>query len=200
MKKHNLVIIIGFVFIAAAAVPLTAYDSYTILTYDMAQPFGDLKETTPDFSWRGWAFSYRNHIRDQLSLGLSVGWQGFSRMESGTYESGPVSATGTFVRYVSAAPLMATAHLYTGSPGGFRLYGGLGIGTFYIQDRYNFGIFAFYEDHWHFGLAPELGVMLPVGASLWNLLGSVTYNYGFGTSNYEAVSYLGINVGFAFEN
>ena len=158
MKKHNLVILIVFVFLAAVAMPLTSNDSFTVFTYDMAQPFGDLKEATPDFSWRGWSFSYRNLIRDQLSVGLSVGWQGFNRMESGTYESGPVSATGTFIRRINAIPLMAIAHMYTGESGGMRLYGGLGIGTFYMQERYEYGIFYFYEDHWHFGLVPEAGV------------------------------------------
>lgn len=199
MKKHNLVILIVFVFLAAVAMPLTSNDSFTVFTYDMAQPFGDLKEATPDFSWRGWSFSYRNLIRDQLSVGLSVGWQGFNRMESGTYESGPVSATGTFIRRINAIPLMAIAHMYTGESGGMRLYGGLGVGTFYMQERYEYGIFYFYEDHWHFGLVPEAGVIFPVGSNLWNLLGSVTYNYAFGTNDYEAVSYLGIQVGLAME-
>ena len=197
MKKRNLVILFVFALLFALAMPLSANDSYVIVTYNMAQPLGDLKEVTPDFSWRGWGFSYRNLIRDNLSLGFSFAWQGFSEKYSGTYESGPVSVTGTFIRYTNYLPLMATAHMYTGELGGMRLYGGLGIGAFRITDRFDFGLYSFYDDHWHFGLVPEAGVMIPVGKTLWYILGSVTYNYAFGTKNYGASSYLGIDVGFA---
>jgi hypothetical protein len=200
MKKRNLIILIVVALLFALAMPLSANDSYSVLTYNMAVPFGDLKDATSDFSWRGWGFSYRNFIRDHLSLGFSFAWQGFSEKYSGTYESGPISATGTFVLYANYVPLMATGHFYTGEMGGMRLYGGLGIGAFRIQDRYDFGLYSFYEDHWHFGLVPEAGVVIPVGGSFWNLMGSVTYNYAFKTNDYEASSYMGIQVGFAIGN
>ncbi len=177
-----------------------AYDPLTTFTYNMAQPLGELKDFTPDFSWRGWSFGYRSFIRDHLSLGVSFSWQGFSQMESGTYTEGSVTATGTQVRYVNAYPIMATGYAYTGEPGGFRLYGGLGVGTFYIQERFDFGLNIFYDNHWHFGLVPEAGLLLPLGGSPWNLLGNVTYNYAFGTKNNNSVSYVGFNVGFALEN
>jgi hypothetical protein len=200
VKKRNLIVIVIVALLFALAMPLGANDSYTVLTYNMAQPFGDLKDATPDFSWRGWGFSYRNLIRDNLSLGFSFAWQGFSQKYSGTYTSGSVTATGTYVLYKNYVPLMATGHVYTGELGGMRLYGGLGVGAIRITDRLNFGLFSFYNYHWHFGLVPEAGVVIPVGGSLWNILGSVTYNYAFGTSDYGASSYLGVNVGFALEN
>ena len=200
MKKRCLIICVLCALIIAVAGPAMAYDPLTIFTYNMAEPLGELKETTPDFSWRGWAFEYRSFLRDQLSLGFSFGWQGFSSMESGTFTDGSITASGTYIHYVNSFPIMATGHVYTGDPGGFRLYGGLGVGTFYIKERFSFGTAQFYDNHWHFGLVPEAGVMLPLGGSLWNLLGNVTYNYAFGTSNSDSISYVGFNVGFAFEN
>jgi len=200
LKKRCLFICALCAIIFALAGPAVASDTYTILTYNMAQPLGELEDFTSDFSFRGWSFAYRNFIRDRLSLGFCVSWQGFSQKESGTYTAGPITATGTQIRYVNSIPIMATGYVYTGDPGGFRLYGGLGAGTFYIQDRFDFGLYTFYEDHWHFGLVPEAGVMFPLGSSPWNLLGNVTYNYAFGTKNYRASSYVAFNVGFAFEN
>ena len=177
-----------------------AFDPLTIFSYNMAQPLGELKEVTPDFSWRGWTFGYRNFIRDQVSLGISFSWQGFSMMEQGSFTEGPVTATGTQVRYINSFPIMATGHFYTGGLGGFRLYGGLGVGTFYVQRRYDFGLARFYDNSWHFGLVPEAGIMLPLGASPWMLLGNVTYNYAFQTKDTSSLSYVGFNIGFAFEN
>jgi len=174
-----------------------AYDPIITFTYNMAQPLGQLQDATPDFSWRGWSFGYRSHMRDHLSLGFSFSWQTFSELESGTFTKGTATATGTFIRYVNSLPIMLTGHVYTGDPDGFRVYGGIGIGTFYIKERFDFGLQTFYDNHWHFGLVPEAGVMLPLGGSSWDLLGNVTYNYAFSTKNYNSISYVGINIGFA---
>ena len=176
-----------------------AFDPLTIFTYNMADPLGELKDSTPGYSWRGWSFGYRSFLRDHMSLGFSFAWQGFSQMESGTYTEGSITASGTLVRYVNSFPIMATGHVYTGYSGGFRLYGGLGVGTFHIRERLDFGLYKFYDSYWLFGLVPEVGVMVPLGGSPWNLLGNATYNYAFGTKNYSSTTYVGFNVGFAFE-
>ena len=55
MQKRSLVLCALIVLVAAAAFPLSANDSYTVFTYDMAQPFGELKDFTSEFSWRGWS-------------------------------------------------------------------------------------------------------------------------------------------------
>jgi hypothetical protein len=69
-----------------------------------------------------------------------------------------------------------------------------------MQDRFDFGLYASYEEHRHFGIMPEAGVIIPIGDRLWSLLGSTNHSYALGTRNYRASSYLGINVGAVFEN
>jgi hypothetical protein len=186
--------------ITAVAVTATADESFIVLTYGMASPTGDLETYTPDNSFRGWGFEYRNLLRDRLSLGFGFAWQSFSRLEQGTFINGNLTVTGSNIREVDSIPIMVTGGVYTGDPGGARVYANLGVGTYYVTNRFDFGTASSFETSWHFGLSPEVGLMLPLGASLWNILGNVKYNYGFKTSEQSALSYWGLNLGLAFNN
>lgn len=199
LKKVYLLLLVNCIALFTFVGQALATDSLIWLTYNMAIPMGDLEEFTADTSFRGWSFEYRNLVRDRLSLGISFAWQGFSEREDGTFTEGTLTATGTQIRYMNSYPIMATGHMYTGDVDRFRVYGGLGAGTFYMQERFDFGIHSFYSSHWHFGLVPEVGLMIPVG---WrsSIVGNVRYNYAFKTSDEPAYSYWGFNVGIASYN
>jgi hypothetical protein len=172
-----------------------AQDALAVFTYSMGLPTGDLKEYADEYSWRGWSFDYRFFLRDRLSVGFGLGWQNFSELVSGTFTQGTITATGTQVRYATGYPLMGTAYLYTGEPGGMRLYAGSQAGLYYVTKRFDFGIYSFYEDYFQFGLIPEAGILLPL--SRINLIGCVRYHYAFKTSDTGAFSHVSFNIGFA---
>jgi hypothetical protein len=199
LKKACISLLVSCLALLALAGQALARDSLLWLTYDMAIPMGDLEEFTADTSFRGWSLEYRNLVRDRLSVGISVSWQGFSEREDGTFTEGTITATGTQIRYMHSYPIMATGHLYTGDYGGFRIYGGLGVGAFYMNERFDFGIHSYYSSHWHFGVVPEAGLMIPVGYRS-NIVGNVRYNYAFKTSDEPTYSYWGFNVGIAAYN
>jgi len=145
--KLLLVLTLSFLALAGGAFTERAFaqGALAVLTYSMALPTGDLADYTDEFSYRGFSFDYRFFVRDQLSVGFGLGWQNFSEKESGTFNQGTITATGTQVRYATGYPFMATGYLYTGESGGLRLYGGLQAGLYYVVKRFDFGIYSFYE-------------------------------------------------------
>jgi hypothetical protein len=57
-------------------------------------------------------------------------------------------------------------------------YAGMGLGAYWISKRFDMGIWVSEEENWHFGLAPEAGVTVPVSFET-HLLAGVRYNYAF---------------------
>ena len=73
---------------------------------------------------------------------------------------------------------MVTAHYYFGNKEQLWFFAGAGVGTYYVIQRFDVGVFAFEEDNWHFGLYPELGVQIPLQQDS-NLFVSGRYNLRF---------------------
>jgi hypothetical protein len=172
-----------------------AQNALAVFTYSMGLPTGELADYADEFSYRGFSFDYRFFPRDRVSVGFGLGWQNFSELESGTFNQGTISVTGTQIRYATGYPFMGTGYLYTGEPGGFRLYGGLQAGLYYITKRFDFGIYSFYEDFFQFGLIPEAGILIPV--SRVYIIANVRYHYAFATADANAYSHVSFNIGFA---
>lgn len=166
------------------------------INYEMAAPFGDTKDFSSPFSFRGIGLDGRYFRSANTSIGFWAGWNVFSEKESGTITQGNQTATGTSARTINAVPLYLTGDYYFGQRGSARPYVGLGAGVIYNERRNDFGIFSASESKWQFGLAPEVGVMLPVGTSLAYL--ALRYNYGFKAGEFDALQYLSISVGIGY--
>lgn len=172
------------------------------ISYNMAAPVGETKDFTDSYSWRGFGLGGRWFVNKNLSWGLGFGWNIFDQKITGTTQIENGAANGTQIRYLNSWPFMLNAHYYFGSKYAFRPYVGLNAGTYYIYERLDFGIYSIDKDNWHFGMAPEIGFTYPVSESM--LLFSVKYDYAFasGTSiggSAKAFSYVGINIGLAFQ-
>ena len=171
-------------------------DWYWAVSYDMAAPLGDTKDFTSSFSFRGVGLEGRYFKSEKTSIGFFAGWNVFSEKTSGTVQDGNRTTTGTSARTINAVPLYVTADYYWGSRGGARPYLGLGAGVIYNERRNDFGIFTSTSNKWQFAVAPEAGVMFPIGASLMYI--GVRYNYGFKAGDFDALQYLSINVGIGY--
>ncbi len=168
------------------------------VSYQGSMPGGDTKDFTDSFSWRGIGLEGRTSIKSNVSVGGFVGWNVFSASTDDLISLGGADISGFQTRFVNAMPLLATAHIYSGSPGGVRTYLGGGIGTYWIENRLELGRTALTTSNWHFGLAPEIGVILPRDSFAAGFL-SVKYNYAFEAGGI-AHSYWTFGVGFAASN
>ena len=187
-----------------------AQEFITDITWNMAFQNSKLKEYISDNSFKGVGLEGRRFLEKNISVGLKFGWNIFDQRVDKPIEidgenyGGTIS--GTQVRHINSFPLMANIHYYYGKRRNFRLFAGLNTGMYYIVQRLDLGVWRLESSNWHFGLAPEVGFLIPFGGGDSQLIVTGRYNYAFdaGTSlggkedNYY--SYWGINIGFAFSN
>ena len=164
------------------------------LTYQTALATGDTKTFTDDFSWRNVGLEGRSFLNSNLSIGGFIGWNVLNSELDGTVSLGSVDVSGYQSRYINAFPMLLTAHYYMGQRGGSRPYIGAGVGTYYVENRLDMGLTAVTVTNWHFGFAPEVGVMIPTaGYSEAHL--SAKYNYAASSGDITR-SYWTFGIGF----
>jgi len=81
-----------------------------------------------------------------------------------------------------------------------RPYAGLNAGAYFISQRFTIGLKDFNASDWQLGLAPEVGVLIPLGQG-WNAMVTGKYQYPLGEGTYLGGSrtfrYWSIGVGLA---
>jgi outer membrane protein W len=150
-------------------------------------------------SFRNFGIEGRYVSSPKLSFGLYFAWNVFNQETDSVITN--FAGTGADVsgfqhRYVNAFPILATVHYYFGKPRGIRPYVGTGLGTYYVENRLDIGRSSIYADNWHLGLAPELGVIIPVD---WNVRAylNAKYNWAIKSGGVE-VQYFTFGLGFAW--
>ena len=195
MKKILLTVVI-----MAAAVTGFSQALYTI-NYTMSFATGETSDYISKASFRGISFDGRGFLTDNISLGGHVNWSTFyEKVPEATYTDDTRSITGTQFRYINAFPILFNAHYYTGTAEGeTRFYVGLGVGTYSINQRTDMGVWSVEDHTWHFGFAPEIGVLIPVGyASGINV--SLKWNYAVKSNDSIDYNWFGLNIGYAWGN
>ncbi|MCK5087887.1 MAG: hypothetical protein KAQ90_10220 [Melioribacteraceae bacterium] len=203
MKFKFITIILMFI-----SVNLFAQDFLGILSYNTALPMGNTSEFISEYSWKGFSFEGRTFTNRAWAFGGIFGWNVFNEMSTDLAhidrENSASDVKGTQVRYINSFPIMASGHYYFGRRrSALRLFFGVGVGVYYITQRFEIGVFGLESNNWHFGLAPEAGFLFSLGRTTALSL-SAKYNYAFDAGNNvfgepdNAQSYLGINIGLAF--
>ena len=191
MKKYIIALAIF-----SSALAMNGQEVIWKMTYDVGFPLSATKEFAGQVSWRGLSLDVDRFVNDRLAVGMGFAWSTFIEKEPDSYyERDRILLHGTQMRYINNMPLMARISYYMPMDM-FETYFSLGIGTAWQETRREIGTFAFTGNYWHFALAPELGVILPVGTSYVNA--KVKYTHGFETSNGPALSYLSLGLGFAW--
>ena len=180
------------------------------MTYNMSFPTSKLSDYIDKTSFKGFGMEGRWFSNKNISFGLSFAWTVYDQRVSDPIQivnegvSGTVS--GTQVRVVNSLPILATAHYYVGKRRDqFRFYFGTGAGMYYIKQRLEIGLVAFESDNWHFGLAPEAGVLISLNRD-FTMIFNTKYNYAFsageplGGGDDNSYAYWGINVGFVWQS
>jgi len=170
------------------------------ISYDIGVPIGSTSDFIGQPSFRGFGVEGRGFITDNLSYGGSFNWAVFYEEfgpEEWNVEGESRTAYGKQYRYINSFPLMGTLHYYFGEWDATRLYAGAGIGAQKIDERTDMGLYTINSNKWRFGLAPEVGVLIPINFnSSINL--SAKYQYAVKAGDSDAVSYLSFKIGFAF--
>ena len=203
MKIKYLVVILML-----SSASLFAQDFLGALMYNTAMPMGNTKDFISDYSWKGFSFEGRSFTNRNWSFGGMFGWNIFDKRLDETVdideETTGTTVTGTQIRYTNSFPIMVNGHYHFGKRrDSFRPFLGVGLGTYYIVQRFELGVFQLETSNWHFGLAPEAGVLVALSRTT-SLMFSVKYNYAFSAgktvfgSTDNTQSYIGFNIGLAF--
>jgi hypothetical protein len=184
--------------------PASAQEGLSILSWNISIPSGNTKDFSMDNeSFRGVTFQYRYFPQPSLSFGLYAGWHVFNGETLDTIEVDQEefkgAVTGKQWRYINSIPIMANVHFYTGRSGRTQLFLGLNAGGMIIEERLDINIWAVTSKKWHWGVAPEIGVNLPLGYNT-GLAISAVYNYAFSAGEKlvgesSKHQYLSINIG-----
>ena len=185
--------ILSLILIVSSLQFLTAQGRFGI-TYNTALPLGETAELASNFSFRGAGIEGRWAVGSSFDIGFNASWNVFYEAESGSFTEGTSTLTGTQYRYVNAYPIMFTAYKSLGSSETFRPYVGLGVGAIKADHRKEMGLWYVDSNNWHFGVAPEIGAVIPTLRN-FDFLVSVRYNYGAKVNDSPSVSYLGLNLG-----
>jgi hypothetical protein len=187
-----------------------AQELLTNVTWNIGIPVSKTNEYTTDVTYRGFTITGKRFLDKYNSVGLSFGWNIFDEKNYApiNISSGGGSGTisGTQVRSINSFPMLVGVHHHFGNKKDMRAFIGLNTGMYYIIQRLDLGVYRIDNDNWHFGLAPEAGVIIPVGDENTGIYVGARYNYAFdsgtalGGSENNFYSYYEINIGFSFSS
>jgi hypothetical protein len=205
MKIKYIIAILAFVSCTSFAQELL-----TNATWNIGLPVGKTSEFVSDQGWRGFTIAGRRFLDDENSVGLTFGWNIFDERNDEPinvdYDAASGTISGTQIRSVNSFPMMVSVHHHFGNRKDMRPFVGLNVGTYYILQRLDMGVYRIDNDNWHFGLAPEAGLIIPVGEDNTAIYLGGRYNYAFdsgkalGGSDDNYYTYWEINIGFAFSS
>jgi outer membrane protein W len=190
-----------FLFVALMSATALAQDQMSSLTWNIGIPAGRMASFMDKTSYSGFGFEFRRFLNENTSVGVSFSWSYWSHLTDEIISVNNGAVSGTQIRYYNSFPMFVSAHYYMNERNAdFRPYVGLNVGAYYIRQRLEIGIYAFDDDNWHFGLAPEAGFMYQVSNRTY-LSAAVRYNYAFdsGTTlagkDDNSLAYWGVNIG-----
>lgn len=186
-----------------------AQELLTSLTWNIGIPVSRMNQYTTDVTYRGFTIAGRRFIDKENSVGFMTGWNVFDQKSYDPIniqqENGSGTISGTQVRSVNSFPLLVGIQHFFGKKNDMRTFVGINSGLYYILQRLDMGVYRIDNDNWHFGLAPEAGLIIPLDGDASLDLGA-RYNYAFdsgtalGGAENNFYSFWEINIGFAFSS
>jgi hypothetical protein len=163
-------------------------------TYSIGIPVGGLEKYISAASYRGLNFEGVKEFNSKFAVGWLLGWSVFSeKRKNDVYTDDNLTLTGTQYRYMNLFPMLVRGLYEFGEHEGTRPFIGSGLGVTYDIARTNVGLFSFQKTGWHFTVAPEIGMKIPLGYA--NIIAGLRYSYGVKTKELGGISYFSINLG-----
>ena len=178
------------------------------LTYNLGIPTGDTQDFTDNESWLGLTFEGQWLVRPNVSAGFLLGWNEFYHRTDTTLplENGAIS--GGQYRHLNIFPILVGGKYYIngGATVGAKVapYAGLSAGTYYVRQLFDIGTVEFTDTGWLFGVAPEVGVLFPLGVGSGSVaVLNARYNLPFSSGSFlgdesQSFQYWTISVGVGF--
>ena len=169
------------------------------VSYQFSIPIGETFNYTSPVSWRGVGLDLATFIQRDLAVGLAFGWNVFFENTTSTLHFKGADVTGNQDRALNVWPTLVNARWFPkiSSNRDIQPYIGANVGGYIIERYLAIGITASQETHFHFGLAPEIGVFFqnPVGAVFLN----ARYNMAFAAGGVPFQQFLSFSLGYAWE-
>ncbi len=202
MKRMTLIIsLLGFLLLpglagSAQAARHVAYvgDNLWLGSYNVSIPLSDTKDYIGQTSWLGFTVEARHFLKPNATVGLLTGWTTIYNKSYRVSQTGSTTVSGVQARYLNIFPLLANGYFYFGDRDTPSFYLGGGVGTYWIERRTEVGLYAFTENDWHFGVAPEIGIAFPHGRT--SIVLSARYNHAFAAGSVNQQSWLSLGLGF----
>ncbi len=197
MVKNIRYIVLGLSLMVALNGAAQLVDYYSTVNYGISVPLGDTRDFISNTSFRGFSFEFGRFFTEEISVGFLFAWSVFNEsFHRDTYELEDLTLTGNLYRYINVFPLMAVGRYHFSPDSQFRPYLGLASGAYVINKVSDFGVHRYENKNWHFGLAPEAGIIIGIGAEAYINLGA-RYNHAF-KSGGDTHSWLSIQAGVTF--
>jgi len=142
----------------------SAQDGVEGITYNYSFPAVDLDKYVGKDSWYGVTLDLRRPLpqRPHLLVGLSSGWYVFYDNANRTIDFGQGAVSGQQYRNFNIVPILAGATLMLGDSKVTHLFVGFNGGGYYARQQLDIGLYSFEESNWHWGVAPEAGIVVPM--------------------------------------
>jgi hypothetical protein len=220
MKTLRQMAVIGSLLCCATARAQTYYygDSatsssplfYGSVSYQLGIPIGNTFNYVSDVEWRGIGVDLDWLVKPSISIGLAFGWNVFYQNTTTTINfvpsstgpnglplKGGIAIYGNQDRSFNFFPLLADFRYLHRLKNGVRPFLGVGVGAYITTQYLGIGFYSFQRTDWQFGVAPELGVLIPIeGGAAIQL--SARYNMGFPSGGIPFQQWLGLSLGVAW--
>ncbi|MBS1561752.1 MAG: hypothetical protein JSS89_09120 [Bacteroidetes bacterium] len=163
LRSTSVVIALVLLGMVSGGTSASAQQRYlTSLNWSIGFPTGNLDNYTPSTSFSGFSADLRFLQPDRTFFGVSGGWNYFSdllRNATVSVENGAIY--GTQVRTVNAIPLLASAGMFfDDGTSNMHPYAAINVGAYSVNQRVEIGLVQINNNNWHFGVAPEVGLMI----------------------------------------
>ncbi len=171
---------------------------YWGMSYGMTTPVSDTKAFTNSTSWRNFGIDIMAVVKPNTTVGVSVAWSVFNDVTATVSSISGIEVGGTQFRYINSVPILVNVRRFLGTRGRPRPFIGVGVGPHLVKQRVEVGLWALSENTWHFGVSPEVGLLVPLGSGVQGFV-NAKYNYAASAGDpSRRHSYFGLNIGFAW--
>jgi hypothetical protein len=200
--RYKYLIILLFIFCTSS---YAQQQYYSGITYNLGIPLSKTKDFVGDLSYRGLTIEGGRFMNKNISIGGSVGWNLFSEQITDLIQLQSGAVSGTQRRHINSFFIFGYGRYNFDFGRGSKVkpYVGVNVGTYYIDSKFEIGVYEWINSNWHFGFAPEVGLIFPAGKHV-ELFTNVKYNYALdagetltGDSNND-YSYLSVSIGAGF--
>jgi hypothetical protein len=202
-------LIIGTILLLSA-VHISAQKYFASVMWSVATPTGAFRSFVDETSASGFGIDVQWWVQDHLSIGFLGGynmWSDVYRDRTHQFRSGAYDAAinGTQVHTVNAFTMMASTRYVFGRSRDVRPFVGFSAGAITSNQVLDVGFVEFNETNWHFGLAPAVGLLIPVSfQTMIDLSARMNFGLPSGTPLYDAsshaITYWSLNAGITFGN